>query len=282
MFPRLWKTQQRKSVHQDWRSELPTEKARVYTYALAQAEPAHIIFSMALNEALMLRRSGKHEMACDQAEVSAELCLRFSTALECLLNVVERHADNFGLLPSVKALDPRYFRGETAKRAANMNSLLSGVLFGGRKRFLHKLRTLGEMACEIAVEYRQTTAEVSDGSAREQEWDQLGELQYDLTTSLSEAAVMLKSFIISLPPGQVTAFRERLATALAAMEAAPKHMPAGPLFAESDRTSQHTPKIKSRAASAGASAGASTDASQSASNSTPSVPDGRTNPFRRE
>jgi hypothetical protein len=278
MFSRFWKTQQRKSVHQDWRSELPKEKSQVYAYALAQAEPAHTIFSIALNEALMLRRSGKHEMAGDQADVSAELCLRFAETLECLLNVVERHADNFGLLPSVKPLDPLYFRGETAKRAATMNSLLSGVLFGGRKRFLHKLRTLGEMACEMAVEYRQATAEISDGSARKHDWDQLGDLQYDLTTSLSEADVMLKSFIVSLPAGQVLAFRERLATALASMEAAPKRMPVGPSFAGFDRTSQRAPKLKSRAASAGASTGTS----QSTSNSTSSVPDRRTNAFRRE
>jgi hypothetical protein len=276
MFPRFWKTQQRRSVNQDWRSELPTEKSEVYSYALAQAEPAHMIFSIALNEALMLRRSGKHGMAGDQAGVSAELCLRFAAALECILNVVERHADNFGLLPSVKALDPLYFRGETAKRAANMNSLLSGVLFGGRKRFLHKLRTLGEMASEMAEEYCQATAEVSDGSAKKQEWDQLGELQYDLTTSLRETDVMLKSFIVSLPPGQVIAFRDRLSTALSAMEAAPKRMPVGPSFTGSSQISQRTSKVKSRAASAGASTGSST------SNGNPAVPERRTTSFRRE
>jgi len=282
VFARFWKPQQRRSVHKDWRSELPTEKSQVYAYALAQAEPAHTIFSMALNEALMLRRSGKHEMACDQAGVSAELCIRFAAALECILNVVERHADNFGLLPSVKSLDPALFRGETAVRAANMNSLLSGVLFGGRKRFLHKLRTLGEMACEIAEEYRASATEVSDGSATKQDWEKLGSLQYDLTTSMSEAEVMLKSFIISLPAGQVIAFRDRLTMAFAAMEAAPKRMPVGPSFTGSNRTSQRASKIKSRAASAGTSASASVSSSQGTSNRTPAVPDRRATSFRRE
>lgn len=274
MFSLFGKTQQPKTVHQDWRAELPTEKSQVYAFARAQAEPAHTIFSMALNEAMMLRRSGKHEMACDQAEVSAELCVRFADVLECVLNVVERHADNFGLLPSEKALDPALFRGETAIRAANMNSLLSGVLLGGRKRFLHKLRTLGEIACAIAEEYRVSTADICEGSSTKQDWEKLSVLQYDLTTSLSETAVMLKSFIISLPPGQVIAFRDRLTTALAAMEAAPKRMPAGPSFARPNRTTQRTSGLKSRAASAGSSPGSS--------NCNSSVADRRTTSLRRE
>ena len=214
--------------------------------------------------------------------VSAELCVRFAAALECILNVVERHADNFSLLPSVKALDPFFFRGETAKRAANMNSLLSGVLLSGRKRFLHKLRTLGEIACEISEEYCASTAEVCEAGSTKQAWEKLSMLQYDLTTSLSETAVMLKSFIISLPPGQEIAFRTRLTTALAAMEAAPKRMPAGPSFARPNRTSQRTSKLKSRAASAPGSAGALTGDSSGSSDGTPSVPDRRTTSFRRE
>jgi hypothetical protein len=220
----FWKPNRPKSVRQDWRTELPSEKSQVYAYALEQAEPAHAIFSVALDQALLFRRSGKHEMARDLADVSAELCVRFAAALECLLNVVERHADNFGLLPSVVPLDPMFFEGQTAKRAAKMNSLLSGVLFGGRKRFLHKVRTLGEMASSIADEYCVMTSEVSEGSSSKQDWEHLSLLQYDLTTSLSEAAVMLKSFIISLPPGEVVGFRDRLAKALLALQAAPQRM----------------------------------------------------------
>jgi hypothetical protein len=220
----LWKLRPLKSVSQDWRAQLPSEKSQVYEYALAQTEPAHVIFSIALNDALSFRRSGKLGMARAQADVSADLCTRFASALECLLDVVERHADNFGLLPSVKPLDPSFFAGGTAQRAAARDSLLSGVLFSGRKRFLHKVRALGEMAGAIAEEYRVMTAEVSAGGASSEDWDHLSLLQYDLTSSLSEATVMLKSFIISLPPGQVTAFRERLAKALAAMRAAPQPM----------------------------------------------------------
>jgi hypothetical protein len=241
---RFWKPNRPKAVRQDWHAELPPEKSRVYAYALEQAKPAHAIFSVTLDQALSHRRSGKHEMACDLADVSAELCVRFAAALECVLNVVERHADNFGLLPSVAPLNPMLFEGHTAKRAANMNSLLSDVLFGERKRFLHKVRTVGEMACDIAEEYRVMTTEVSEGSSSSTKaiWDHLSLLQYDLTTSLSEATVMLKSFIISLPPGEVIGFRDRLAKALSAMQAAPQRM--------APKKSPSTPAVPDRRASA--------------------------------
>jgi hypothetical protein len=222
---RFWKKPQRKTVLQDWCAELPAEKSQVFDFAVAQTKPAHTMFSVALDDALMLRRSGKLELARDQAEVSRDLCERFTAALECLLDVVERHANNFGLLPSVASLDPTSFYGEPAKRRATVNSVLSGVLFGARKRFLHKVRTLGEIASESAEEYSLATAEVSGRGAPKIDWDRLSWLQYDLTTALGEATVMLKSFLISLPSGQVIAFRHRLTTALSAMQARPERKP---------------------------------------------------------
>jgi len=50
-------------------------------------------------------------------------------------------------------------------------------------------------------------------------------MQYDLTTSLSEATVILKSFIVSLPPGESEPFCERLAVALAASQPASQPLP---------------------------------------------------------
>ena len=56
MFSLFGKTQKRRSVHQDWRAELPVEKSRVYEFAFAQVKPAHTIFSMALDHAVMLQQ----------------------------------------------------------------------------------------------------------------------------------------------------------------------------------------------------------------------------------
>ncbi len=146
MFQLSWKPIRARTVRQDWHAELPKEKLTVNDYAIAQAEPAYIMFSMTLDEAISLRRSGKHEMARDQAEVSADFCTRFATTLECMLGVVERHANNFGTLPSVAPLDPLFFQGDTARNAASINAVLSNVLFRQHTRFLHKAHTLGEIA----------------------------------------------------------------------------------------------------------------------------------------
>jgi hypothetical protein len=225
VFHLSWKRRKRNPIRQDWHAELPSEKSRAFAYALAQTRPAYVIFSMALDEAIVLRKSGKLEMARDQADVSAELCSRFANALECLLDVVERHADNFGLLPSVNPLNPLFFVGDTARRAATMNTILSTVLFRQRTCFLHKVRTLGEIAAKTAAEYRQMTAEVSQRISNSTGWDLLKAMQYDLTTSLSEATVILKSFIVSLPPGESEPFCERLAVALAASQPASQPLP---------------------------------------------------------
>ena len=222
MFHLSWKRLRRNPIRQDWHAELPTEKSRAFTYALAQTQPAYVIFSMALEDAIVLRKSGKLDMARDQADVAAALCSRFARALECLLDVVERHADNFGLLPNVNPLNPLFFVGDSARRAAAMNSILSTVLFRQRTCFLHKVRTLGEIAARTATEYRLMTTEVSEGISNPDGWDLLKAMQYDLTTSLSEATVILKSFIVSLPPGEVEPFCDRLSVALAASQAAPQ------------------------------------------------------------
>jgi hypothetical protein len=221
VFQLSWKRIRARTVRQDWHAELPKEKLTVYDYAVAQAEPAYVMFSMTLDEAISLRRSGRHELARDQAEVSADFCTRFATTLECMLGVVERHANNFGTLPSVAPLDPLFFQGDTARNAAAINALLSNVLFRQHTRFLHKARTLGEIAADVAEEYRAMAIDESEGLATKQGWDHLSALQYDLTTSLREATVMLKSFIVSLPTTEVGAFRDRLATALLALQAAP-------------------------------------------------------------
>ena len=227
MFHLSWKPLKRNPIRQDWHAELPAEKSRAFTYALAQTRPAYVIFSMALDEAILLCKSGKHEMARDQADVSAELCIRFANVLECLLDVVERHADNFGLLPNVSPLNPMFFVGDSARRAAAMNSILSTVLFRQRTCFLHKVRTLGEIASKTAAEYRQMTAEVSKGISNSDGWDLLKTMQYDLTTLLSETTVILKSFIVSLPPEGVEPFCDRLAAALVALQKSSHCAPVG-------------------------------------------------------
>jgi hypothetical protein len=199
-------------VRRDWCSELPEEKRKVFEYALGEVNPAHVIYSMSLDEAITLRKSGQFTLACEQANVSADLCDRFAAALEALLDAMERHAQYLCILPTVNPLDPDSFAGETARKAASMNSLLSRVLFQKNNRFSHKLWTLAKMVSNIKIEYHDVTSQVAHGSSVPlcEGWELLSSLQFDLTTSLREATIMLKSFLVSLPGADVEPFRDRL------------------------------------------------------------------------
>jgi len=158
------------------------------------------------------------DLACEQVTVSADLCDRFAGSLEGLVQALGMHARYFGTLPSVNPLDPEFFTGSTARKAASMNSLLSHVLFKQNNRFLHKLWTLGEMASDIGIEYRALVMQVAEGmnASVQQDWEQLSSLQFDLTTSLRETTVVLKSFLVSLPGAEVGCFRDGLVESLAA------------------------------------------------------------------
>lgn len=218
MFRILRKRRPTNAVRQDWHAELSAEKLELYTNVLPQIESAHAMYSVALNEAISFHKWRRHEMALDQVAVSAELCERFSTALDRFLQTLEDHAQHFGTLPSVESLDPTYFLGSTARRAASMNSALSSVLFNQRKRFLHKLKTLGEITSNAAMEFRATVTDIMEGSASSsaEYWELLGTLQFDLTTSMAEATVVFKSFLVAMPKNQVATLRDRLKASLSA------------------------------------------------------------------
>jgi hypothetical protein len=216
VFPLSRKRRACRTVHQDWHAELTAEKLKVFVYVLGEVNPAHVIYSMALDEAIALRKSGRFELAREQANVSGELCGRFAGALEALLRALLRHAQYFGTLPAISPLNPEFFTGKTARKAASTNSLLSNVLFTQNSRFMHKIWTLGEMASDIGEEYRTAAADVAEGSraSMREDWEQLSSLQFDLTTSLRETTIVLKSFLISLPKEEVASFRDRLVVSL--------------------------------------------------------------------
>lgn len=207
-----------RTVRQDWRAELSPEKTMVYECVLAEVRNAHVMYSVALDEALTLRKWGRLELALEQMNVSADLCGRFSAAQEGLLLAMEQHARHFGTLPAVNPLDPEFFEGETARKAARTNSLLSRVLWRQQNRFLHKLQTLGEMTCNLAAENRLWADHLASGRdpASGQAWEHLGTLQFDLTSSLGEATVILKCFFVHLPAEEVAAFGDRLKATISA------------------------------------------------------------------
>jgi hypothetical protein len=206
-----------RTVRQDWHAELSEEKLEVFEYVVGQVNPAYVIYSVALDEAIELRKSGRFALAREQATVSADLCDRFAGALEGLLQALARHAEYFGTLPSVNPLDSSLFVSKTARKAAFMNSLLSRVLFQQNNRFLHKLWTLEGMASDIGIKYRNVATQVDDetSASLRKDWELLSCLQFDLTTSLREFTIMLKSYLVSLPGADVASFLDRLVESLA-------------------------------------------------------------------
>jgi len=216
-----WLRIKKRNVRQDWRTELRAAKLDAFEFALEEVEPASVIFSMALNEAIALWKSNQYDLARDQVNFSADLCDRFATSLDGVLQALNRHAHYRGSLPAVLALNPDLFIGKIARRLAAMNSLLSVVLFTQNNRFLHKLWTLREMVSDNETEYRNiaTHAAEGSGSSQRQDWSTLSNLESDLNTTWLETKVVLKSFIVSMPEAEVGSFRSRLVVSLAAASA---------------------------------------------------------------
>jgi hypothetical protein len=115
-------------------------------------------------------------------------------------------------VPSVHPLDTENFRGETAQTAATWNEFLHRVLFASRPRYFHKLRILSETLQKLAGEYYEAAEDVTEGSSVQPgaSWDKLECLQYDFTTCLREAEVMIKSFLRALPSEQLGDFAAAL------------------------------------------------------------------------
>lgn len=222
LWVRFWtkgRPRKRRTVFQDWYARLCPEKGDVFEDCVSGIEVFHRTFSVALNEALEFKKSGRYGPVRHQVAISADLCERFAPQLAGLFLALEQHSQHYGTLPSVDALEPENFRGDAARGLARRNLNLSVVLWGQNNRFLFKLRSLHEITSCSAVAYREAAIRVVEGSSigPRQDWAALDSCHYDLTTALSEAKVLLKSFLVALPDEEIQYFRERLALCTSAM-----------------------------------------------------------------
>jgi len=218
LFIRWWRRRTGRTVRQDWFAELSTDKTELFGSVRRELEIAYSVFGVALDEALAKRKQGRIKVAREHVAVSAALCLRFAASLENMLDALERHARSFVTPPNITDLDPDFFRGTKARQAVLLHNLLSRIVFGLNNRFLHKIRTLAEIAEDLAEEYLDAVAEVVDATRvpGESGWEQLQHLQFDLTTVFRESEILLKSFLVELPGDDVSTFRTRIALALSA------------------------------------------------------------------
>lgn len=198
------------SVQDDWRAWLPGEKAQVFTGYAEQLETLYAMFSVALNEAIELRRTGSLAKSYQAVCVTPALCTRLATRLGALLHGLAEHAKHYGTIPNAAPLDPANFHGAKEQRTARMSDLLSRVLLTQRSQFLHKIGTLEEMVGELGKDFRLAAEDLGNGTSTQPtaDWEAVDAAHYDLNTCLREAIVLLKSFLLVLPEDQIEALQK--------------------------------------------------------------------------
>lgn len=198
------------SVQQDWCAWLSPRKTEVFRACVKQLDCVYWMFSVALNEALELRRTGKPSGACQAVFVIPDLCTGLGAPLAALLRSLAEHARHYGTTPNAAPLDPENFQGARGKRAAKINDLLSRVLLTQRSQFLHKIGDLEQMVDELDKDFRQAAEGLGSGVSRSPaaDWGLLDSTHFDLNTCLREAIVLLKCFLVALPEDQLPSFQK--------------------------------------------------------------------------
>lgn len=201
-----------RTVREEWLAGLPEDKQRAFRGVVAQLESGYAMFSVAVNEAFSLRRSGSLVRAREQVGTAAGVMDRFIEQLDHLLDAIFQQARESRHYPRVSPLNPSFFRWPVVRRQASWEGALDLILATRSLRFHRKLRALTRSTAHLAGEFRHAAREISEGSSvhPESHWEALDSLHYDLNTCLRETIVVLKSFLLGLSPEQHEAFRRRL------------------------------------------------------------------------
>jgi hypothetical protein len=203
------------SVKDDWRAWLPEDKDQVFRAHVRHLEISYNILSISLDEALELRLGGRPGKASQAVCVAPDLCWRFAQPLIALLLALGEHAKHYGTIPNAAPLDPANFQGARGQLAAKLNNLLCRVVLSERSHFLYKISALGEMVEDLSEDFCLAAKEIAAASvASDSLWEAVDMAHYDLNTCLREAIVLLKSFLMALPHGELEPFQ---ATVIAKM-----------------------------------------------------------------
>ena len=197
-------------VQQDWRTSLPVEKALVFQEHERHLELLYNMFSVSLNEAIALKLAGLLPKALRTVGMSSELCGRMTRPLAGTLRALQGHAKHYGTVPNAAPLDPNNYHRLKGQRSARMSGLLDRVLFSHRLQFLHKVNTLEEMVEDLDRDFRCVATDLAGGLCTDPErgWHEVDAGHYDLNTCLRETIVLLKSFLVVLPAGQLGDFEK--------------------------------------------------------------------------
>lgn len=208
----------RSSVKEDWRAHLPADKNRVFDGIVREWEDAYAVFSVPLDDAMTFRAEGQLIRARQCVEIAAAVVTELTAPLAASCRTLEKWGRQSAAPPTVAALNPSFYRSEAARQNAQWNQLMHRILFGSRSRFLHKLRVLEMSVSALGDEFHREAGELLAGVhiRPDSSWPRLDELHYDVNTCLRETVVVLKSFILALPPKNLPLFEDDLSTAASA------------------------------------------------------------------
>lgn len=202
----------RSSVKEAWFTQLPDEKSRIFDSIVHEWESAYTVFSISLDDAMALRAKGKLTRAKQCVDIAASVVTDLTEPLASSCRTLEKWGRHLAAPPSVAALDPSFYRSDSARQNAQWNQLTHRILFGSRSRFLHKLRVLEVSVSALGDEFHREAEELAAGLHvhPDSSWPRLDELHYDVNTCLRETVVVLKSFMLALPPKSLTLFYDEL------------------------------------------------------------------------
>jgi hypothetical protein len=202
----------RSSVREDWCTRLPEEKKNIFDSIVREWEEAYAVFSIPLDDAMSLRAEGALTRARQCVEIAATVVTDLTAPLASSCRTLEKWGRHLAVPPAVAALNPAFYRSEFARQNAQWNQLTHHVLFGCRSRYMHKLRVLQTSVNTLGEEFHREAEELSSGVHPRPHacWPRLDELHYDVNTCLRETVVVLKSFLLALPPKNLALFHGEL------------------------------------------------------------------------
>lgn len=187
-------------------------KATFFKLHTQNLEFSYTMFSISLDEALELRRSGQLNKAQQAVCVTPDLCHRLAVNLSSVLHAVSEHSKHYGIVPNTVPLDPQFFRGIREQRSVKLGSYLNKILLSNRSQFLYKTHSLHDIILDLDLEYTTSTESLLDYSPVNNAtlWQSLDSAHFDLNTCFRETEIMLKSFLVVLPEEQLPTFSASL------------------------------------------------------------------------